>query len=49
MFFLLLQHGHHFGGPATVLASMAMIGLRLFIRRARAGRGSRGGRPSGRW
>jgi hypothetical protein len=52
MFFLL--NGLHLAWPLTVLLMIAMVGLRLFIRRGRGGRGpgsfqgrGRGGRD--RW
>jgi hypothetical protein len=38
----LLAHSLHLSGPVAILLTVAMIALRLSMRRARGGRGRRG-------
>ena len=39
--FLLISHSLHLTGPLAVLVSVAMIGLRVFLRGARGRQGRR--------
>jgi hypothetical protein len=40
--FMLISHSLHLTGPLAVLVPVAMIALRLYLRRARGTRGTRG-------
>ena len=48
MFLMFLTHGSHLTGPLAVLVPIAMIALRLFLRRGGTGRGTRSRGPFGR-
>jgi hypothetical protein len=47
--FMLLSHSLHLTGPLAILLPIAMIALRLFIRRGAGGRGVRSQQPRRHW
>jgi hypothetical protein len=47
--FMLLSHSLHLTGPLAILLPIAMIALRLFLRRGVGSRGAHGQQPRRHW